>query len=237
MNWSVFTNPDYILGSGAKAGATQRFFAALDPVQQGHYVMQNPIIETGDLSYKVDFLTSSGAAQKILQLYTDTPAQKMALQLEPGGFVKFSTDGNTPGQGAVNRADGVLHELRLDVNVTTGAFTVFVDGNVEYTGTHDSPALLSQSFDLDIGRRRDNTAAPSSEYFDGIIADVDLGNGNTWKLSKDGATTTEQSSGGANILTRVNVAAVDVELFTLNTSTTPDQWENPDKTVITPVAS
>lgn len=61
-----------------------------------------------------------------------------------------------------------------------------------------------------------------------LIHDIPL-NGN--RLNSD-----VRDAGGAVVGTTINIVQADAELFKLNTSTSPDQWENLDLTRIIPIA-
>ena len=224
MTWSVFTEPDYIFGSGVSpiSPSTTRYFALLDMVQNGRYPQQNPVVETGDFEFSFLFATTSTSIGWIF-----TGIGSNFVRLQGTGELRLRINNGVTTSTVTTSAqynDGTLHSGVAKLE--SGTLSITVDGVTNSVASSIFPTGMTIA---EIGGSAGNT-------FDGYLADVDLGNGNSWTLGEDSTTTTEQAVNGNNLLTRVNVAQADVELFTLNTSTNPEQWENAGQTIIIPVA-
>lgn len=209
-----------MIRSVIESGVIQRYFARQDPVQQGYYLFQNPVVESGDLDWSFDFSTATTSTQVLAGNSSGTTfIQLRAL----GTQIRYRTNGVSSTFTVPQYADSTLRTCRF---IVTGTSVELILVGISYG-----------SLTCGVGAELDVIGSlVTTNFLSGIIANVDLGNGNKWAMNKDGATTTEQAENGSNLLTRVNVSAGDVELFTLNTDTDPDQWESPDKTIIIPVA-
>ncbi len=215
------------IGAQGIATSISRYFADLDPVQQGYYTIGAPVVETGDFEWSFDIVIPATSTGRQI-IASGLLGNNNSIVLDVFGssvraFAYIGTSITTILERNFVR-DGTLQHVSLGFTGTT--ITLSLNGGTLSTSTW----LLDGNQDIALIGTRLGT------HFNGIIANVDLGNGNKWALDKDGATTTEQAVNGNNLLTRVNVSAGDVELFTLNTATNPDQWENFNQTVIIPVA-
>lgn len=202
--------------STAKSTRVSRYFSYLDPIQQGYYTFQNTLVFASGDTFEFDFLAPSSVVSGD-QYITDggaDDATRAHIRLRSSGAYAFSSgltatvNGVTKVSGDLYPTDGALHKVICTFTTTKA---------IKYLGCR-----------LSIENFYSGILSSAKSTISGAIS--------SWRLDKDPLTTTEQSSGGGNILTRVNVAQADVELFTLNTATTPDQWENPDQSTILQVA-
>jgi hypothetical protein len=202
----------------------QRIFITLNGVDES-FTMQNPVVETGDFSHSFEFATTNSADEQgvfghiaaqfnFLRLRADGRFQ---IRTATGTALTFNTPASTNQDGALNT--GTISRVSGVISLSVNGEDL---GSMADSGTFTVSILFASA----------NTTVPVS-FFDGVGANVDLGNGNAWPINQ-ATSNTEQSAGGGNLLTYVG--SPDTELFTLNTSTTPDQWENDDKSRIIQIA-
>lgn len=191
---------------------TQRIFIDLDPVTQEHYTLQNPVVETGDFSHSFKFSVS--AYNSIILGRSGSGAD--FVYILPDGTIRVRiADSNGNSTLTVTLND--LHSATLS---RVGSLVTLVVDGVQFVSYTNSG---SYTIDL-IGNF-------STIYFNGYVSNVDLGNGNDWKLERD-PENAEQAVNGNNLLTYVNIPTglPSRELFTLNQAGT--QWDGNNGTTL-----
>jgi hypothetical protein len=170
--------------------------------------MQNPVVETGDFIHSFEFIYDGIGIQTVL---SDTAGSLERLYLAGTGV-------ELTGQVFVSALTGLdVNKLHRGTLVRTGSsIELFINDAPKGTMSRSSPVVFNA-----IAGNHNLT----DRFFDGILANIDLGNGNAWKL--DLATgNTEQAANGNNLLTYVGIPNSNRELFEFNAATDPDQWEN-----------
>lgn len=206
----IFNNYDYHFWAAIK-----RVFVTADPTLQTHFTLENPVIETGDFEISLDMYTASSSS---LQTLIGTPTGSDSFfrldNISISAVIKVKLGGVELPIPAATLTLNKLHNLRISRVGTT--FTVHVDGTESGSETN-----AAWGADFEIGKI--GTLGSNLQFFDGIIANVDLGNGNAWKINKPTGNI-EPSAGGGNDLTYVNAPDSIRELFTFNQSVTPNRW-------------
>ncbi len=216
-----------MIRSPVRESITQRILIDLKSVTQEHYTLQNPVVEAGVFNHSYECVIPIAGGYIVADNTPSTGASRIAIQSDGALFI--STDGAAPYPGvifpelAAAVGDTLFHEIgmRRDASnvITISLDEVDIDSRVG-AGTFTFNSIGDKKGGV--------TAIPS---WDGIIASPDLGNGNDWKLDQDPGNT-EQSSGGSNIATYVNIPTglPSRELFTLNQAGT--QWDGNNGTTL-----
>lgn len=162
------------------SGVVSRFFTAFDDVAKSYVSSGGAVSTNGNvIEIEVSFTTlgGSGVVHNLINLNTNDSSEDFGLRIEHSGeqsFIKFYSSGFTPPIGTTNVQDGKLHKASARVNKTTGAYTVFLDGAVEYTGTHSNPSKIVTSYEVTIGARV--KGGTQIGYLSGIAADAKVYN-------------------------------------------------------------
>lgn len=217
-----------------KSGSSpvHRYFTDLVAAGGMYYQFSSPITLSGDFEIELRFATTGLSVQIILgdshitAYYFNISATLNVWVAGTERKFNFITDPR----------DGKLHNLIY--KLTGNSLQVFIDG-VSLGSKTIVPYLGANRFRL--GNSNSATAP-----FNGVLSDLKIwtnGDRNTGTLVVDcpvdeaaGVNTIANLANPANPLTRVNQPLSATELYTLNTATTPYQWENADKTKIIPIA-
>lgn len=82
------------------------------------------------------------------------------------GVTKLETAGYTPGNGSIIVTDGLVHTIVVELDVDV--FSIFVDGVLDYTTTHQDPSQLNQVYRVSIGKRKRHDNDSGSSRFTGV---------------------------------------------------------------------
>lgn len=197
----------------------QRFFARLDPVLNGHGTMQTAVVIPNN--FRVSALCVLTASATTVSLLGQAASALNYLKVLSTGFASLSIDGSIVTSTVLATKDNRIRTYGVELS---GDDFIFQENGVTIDTVTDAVAA-AKTLTLEATGQSNG-----ADFFDGIFANITLtdlvtaANSESWKGDKDGATTTEQSSSGNNIWTRVNVVANDVGLFTLDTSVMPNRW-------------
>lgn len=198
---------------------TQRIFIDLKSVTQEHFKTQNDIVigSGDDFRFTQEVMFSSNGGHLVCNSVAGT---------DRIGILNGDLFINVTNLGALSDVSFIT-DNKLHVAISeriSGVFTFTVD-DVQLLSAANSNSLTINTIGGKI------SVATSVPYFEGIIANPDLGGGNAWKLDQN-PENTEQSSGGNNLLTYVNIPTglPSRELFTLNQAGT--QWDGNNGTTL-----
>lgn len=209
-------------------GVTQRYFTRLNASSAQYYQFSSDIVLSGDFEVECVFSTDATTGART---FFGGPSNFVRI----GGVnYQFMINSNYTSTTAMATTDGTLSLLNFRRVGSTGDIT---DNGVVV----DTRTVSTDPFTIGfVGSR-----GPSGNYFDGYIADFKVWSGGDknsgtlvcdCKIDTDLSTPTiPNDANPLNPLTAINLTSADAELFTLNTSTTPDQWENSDQSVILPI--
>jgi len=234
MSFVVFTNDDYIIGTGVNSinsdavdpepPAIQRYFTQLDPVANAYYELETPITLTGDFEIEVWFSSTSVAASMNLISGTIVTEDTIILDFTSSNTIRaFAYVGTTlqpiTSTSSLPYLDGKLRTAGIRYTGTT--VELLVDGVVMSSGTW---ALNGNQNIAYSGAR-----AGTTNYLDSILSNLKITDKSgaedvttTFALDSGKGVTTENSLENNNSLTRINVADEDIELF----EKSGNQWGN-----------
>ena len=218
---------------GGGLAQVYRYFTTLAPASSKYYEIDNVIL-AGDFEVNALFTKTAGGIQVLLA--SDTAGLDFIGWVNSDTILSVKLDGDaTISYTTPDVADGKLHALSA-IKIS-GQLEVFMDG--VSLGSQASTGTLN------VSRISSNNVTPSN-FWDGVIADVkiwDGGDSSTGTLVLDSPINENWTAGSTTLInkvgtngTAINIVQADAELFKLNTSTSPDQWENLDLTRIIPIA-
>ena len=212
---------------------TTRYLTEL-PGVASHYFNMPALTLPGNWRVAAEFSTGTSQSNNCIFGYNHSTAIMINLQSTDRFQVLLSgtTYNTATGVGAL---DSELHLLEAALVGTT--LTLGLDG-VEILNETGVTSYTSAMPDIRIGSIN-SISAP----FQGIVSEAKIYSEGSivsyYKIDQSwagGSTQLYDYSGNDNHGTAVGVTDANAEKFTLNTETTPDQWENSDKSVIIPIA-
>ena len=154
---------------GVKAGAVPRYFR----INEGNtdYATLPAIDLQGDweIGFKLITSTSSGGTAVCVNINTADASEYISLAVS-FGKMKVVSAGLTPGQSTVSVNDNVLHDIK--VTLVGSLFSVFIDGNLDYTVTHAAPSKLGRTYGANVYAQSTTTAGAKTDLLDGVISDL-----------------------------------------------------------------
>ena len=204
---------------GGGLAQVYRYFTTLAAASSKYYEIDPVELEIGD-KVQITFQAPTVAPASFVHLLSSSNlTDRKFLVFNPSGNFQATgfegtmlLDGVTVSTGLVVPIDGMLHTIELTCSILGDPLT-----HLGANGVNDD--LFFNSILADFKVLRGAT----------VIADYPIDE--TWSA---GSTTLINRVGTNG--TAINVVQADAELFKLNTSTSPDQWENLDLTRIIPIA-
>ena len=188
----------------SESGIVSRYFSTLDPIQQGHYAMQNAKVMT---DYEVSGLVYLDGTNDA-RLFGNLLNFSSRLFVSAAGSVDFRPAADSAISLLAPNGSVPLYKLSsVKVSRVGATGYIYVNGALVSSG-----AVPTGASNINVINRN------STSYGGGVLADVvitDLttpSNSESWKIGNPPGTNTEQSSSGNNLLTYVNVT--NRELFT-----------------------
>lgn len=220
-----------------------RYFTEFDEVAQSYILVDSQIDTSGSaITIEVEIACNYLAGQRnFVGLYTTNALDAFGLRMESGGFLKFYSSGYTPAISGTNIADGKLHKVSATINKTTGDYDVYLDGALDYSGTHSAPAMLRDSYYVSIGARATSLGKDVDSYYEGYLSNCKVQSDSVTSLNMpidQRYTSTDNividRSPMGNNGTFINISDNSSELFTLENGdwlgeelVTQENWESP----------
>lgn len=203
----------------------------------GSYIEYDlPVESTGDFELEIDVSTIvDNAVKGIVGLATANIPEHLMLCIN-SGQPKLYSDGQTPGQGTTNVADGKL--WRLGLQRSGNNFIIKVNGSTEYTVAYADPSRLGKTYTIRVYGGQRNTSEANYYSWDGRAANFKYwnnGDKNTGQLIIDSPLDDDLNVGSAianlanpsNPGTAYNLTSNDQAQWTKQGST----WVNGEDTM------
>ena len=207
----------------------QRYFTELNAAFGQYYTIPTVTLN-GD--FELNLSSSTTSTQLEIYLSGEDSIDRFYVGVETGKLLIGNGTDRTVTTKVIS--DGKLHNIKL--SSSGGVLTAYVDGVVEYTNSllASFPKTL---INIGVGK------SPTNFKTTGIISNVwfkvngtlirDYNIDESWS---GGSTILNDSSGNNQHGTAVNITDAYAELFELNESTTPDQWESTESATIIQIA-
>lgn len=225
----------------------QRYFHDLDAAAAQYYLPSSQVTLTSNFEIEIPIYTTSLATNtRFLSFFSGIVGDNLYLTLNYAGYdgkIKIESAGYTPGGGTIVVNDGVVHTIRLAYSSPT--LSLYVDDVLDYSVTHAAPNRLEKTLDFLAGAAQSIQSDSPFSFLTGIIPSLKIWTGGDrdtgtlvhhWEFNTPLTSPIIPDLAGGNNATAINMTSADAELFTLNKATSPDQWENADKTRIIPIA-
>lgn len=215
-------------------GAIKRYFTELYAAGGMYYQFANNIIAPIQFIIDVDILVPSiSSISTASMIFGNSANTNNSAWIDSNGRVVIRDNSGSTKVSDLPISEGVFHKISFIKQA--GSISIRLDGN-----EIEPPSSFGSLVFNRLGARRSlslsfNGYIANFKMWDGIIRE-DLSLIVDSPIDEaDGVSVIKNKANPSNNLTRVNQPASATELYTLNKSTTPDQWENATKTKIIPI--